>query len=103
NRGELQPIRLTFRSRGPVYPLRISSLNGGETELLVYLLADRALAADGFTVEFSRELSAEVLNGITKNTPEIHGPMHLTKMVRKMRTASMTQDVYFSVPVRLQR
>lgn len=37
--GELQPIRFTFASQRMVYPLRISSVNAGQTELLLYLLA----------------------------------------------------------------
>lgn len=38
--GELQPIRFAFASDEMVYPLKISSSNAGETELLLYLLAD---------------------------------------------------------------
>lgn len=41
--GELQPIRFTFASKQMVYPLRISSVNAGETEVLLYLLADAPL------------------------------------------------------------
>jgi len=37
--GELQPVRFTFRAPRMVYPLRISSVNAGETEVLLYLLA----------------------------------------------------------------
>ncbi len=39
NTGELQPIRFTFASERMVYPLRISSVNAGQTEVLLYLLA----------------------------------------------------------------
>jgi len=42
--GELQPIRLAFPAREMVYPLRISSVNAGETEVLLYLLAERPMA-----------------------------------------------------------
>lgn len=38
--GELQPIRFTFEASEMVYPLTISSVNAGETELLLYVLAD---------------------------------------------------------------
>jgi hypothetical protein len=38
--GELQPIRFTFAAKEMVYPLKISSVNAGETEVLLYLLAD---------------------------------------------------------------
>jgi len=38
--GELQPVRFAFPARRMVYPLRISSVNAGQTEVLLYLLAD---------------------------------------------------------------
>jgi hypothetical protein len=38
--GELQPIRFAFAAREMVYPLKISSVNAGKTEVLLYLLAD---------------------------------------------------------------
>jgi len=38
--GELQPIRFAFAAKEMVYPLKISSVNAGETEVLLYLLAD---------------------------------------------------------------
>lgn len=38
--GELQPVCFSFASKRMVYPLRISSVNAGQTEVLLYLLAD---------------------------------------------------------------
>lgn len=38
--GELQPIRFSFAAKKMVYPLKISSINAGETEVLLYVLAD---------------------------------------------------------------
>jgi hypothetical protein len=38
--GELQPIRFAFDSDEMIYPLRISSINAGYTELLLYCLAE---------------------------------------------------------------
>ncbi len=40
NTGELQPIRLAFATNEMIYPLKISSVNTGETEVLLYILAD---------------------------------------------------------------
>jgi len=40
NTGELQPIRFTFKTPQLVYPLTISSVNAGETELLLYVLTE---------------------------------------------------------------
>ncbi len=55
--GELQPIRFTFPAREMVYPLHISSVNAGRTEVLLYLLADTPMvlasgpAGGGFNVK----------------------------------------------------
>jgi hypothetical protein len=38
--GELQPIRFSFATKEMVYPLKISSVNAGETEVLLYILSD---------------------------------------------------------------
>jgi hypothetical protein len=41
--GELQPIRFTFKTEEIVYPLKISSINAGETKVLLYVLADEPM------------------------------------------------------------
>lgn len=38
--GTIQPVRLCFPAREPIFPLRISAINGNAADLLVYLLAD---------------------------------------------------------------
>jgi hypothetical protein len=43
--GQLQPIRFRFAAKEMVYPLKISSVNSGQTEVLLYLLADAPMAA----------------------------------------------------------
>ena len=47
NVGELQPIRFAFAAKEMVYPLKISSVNAGETEVLLYLLADAPMVVKG--------------------------------------------------------
>jgi|GEM_PF-3421752 len=47
NTGELQPIRFTFESKELVYPLRISCVNAGPTEVLLYLLAGAPMVLKG--------------------------------------------------------
>lgn len=37
--GTIQPIRFRFATPAPIFPLRISSLNAGPADILVYLLA----------------------------------------------------------------
>jgi hypothetical protein len=45
--GELQPIRFRFAAKEMVYPLKISSVNSGQTEVLLYVLADAPMAVEG--------------------------------------------------------
>lgn len=45
--GELQPIRFTFVAKEMVYPLKISSVNAGETEVLLYVLANSPMVLNG--------------------------------------------------------
>ena len=41
--GEIQPVVFRFEGDSLVYPLRISSVNTGETEVVLYVLADRPM------------------------------------------------------------
>ncbi|MDM8549864.1 DUF2330 domain-containing protein [Desulfobacterales bacterium HSG2] len=45
--GELQPVRFSFPADEAVYPLRISSVNAGETEIQLYVLADAPVWGKG--------------------------------------------------------
>ncbi len=38
--GTLPPLRFSFKSKGPVYPLKISSLNSGTTKVTLYVFAE---------------------------------------------------------------
>lgn len=44
--GDLQPLLLRFQSEAMVYPLRMSSLNAGEVEVLIYTLAGSPAVPD---------------------------------------------------------
>ncbi len=45
--GEIQPVRFIFSAKETVYPFRISSVNTGGTEILLYLLADAPMVVKG--------------------------------------------------------
>jgi hypothetical protein len=57
--GTLQPIKLTFESESAVYPLRMSALNTGETDVLIYVLGETPMVPTegGHSVGFSMEHS----------------------------------------------
>ncbi len=53
----IQPVSIRFQSSIIVYPMKISSLNKGSTEVLLYVFADHKVkvqGVDGFEVEYAR-------------------------------------------------
>ncbi len=53
--GVLQSLRFKFRAPEPVYPLKISSLNSGKIDLLLYVLAAHRVNEPLLTTECSLE------------------------------------------------
>lgn len=51
--GTIDPLRFNFNSPEPVYPLRISSLNPGDTEVLLYVLAPQAYGHGSMELEYA--------------------------------------------------
>lgn len=55
--GELQPIRFSFTSKEMVYPMKITSVNNSDTEVLLYLLSNAPMVLkegkqkDGLSIE----------------------------------------------------
>lgn len=94
NAGLLHPIRLTFSAQEPVYPLRISSINRGPTDLLLFVAADTPVRARGFRSDSRRTTSAE-LNRITGSKPRVERDLWLTWLTRRMMPRDMTADLEF--------
>ncbi len=53
--GTVDPLRFTFSASEPVYPLRISSLNPGDTEVLLYVLAPQAYGHESLELEYAEK------------------------------------------------
>jgi hypothetical protein len=51
--GTLDPISLSFACDGPIYPLRMTSLNSGKTDILLYVLAEKRAKAEGLKVRYA--------------------------------------------------
>lgn len=97
--GELKPIRLTFASTAPVYPLKISSMNGGVTDLMLFLITEGPVSKSGLRVRYQRRIQAESLNRVTQGMPRIDRPMWLTYLSRRMPASAMTRDLEFFVRI----
>lgn len=54
NQGTLIPLKFTFKSQDAIYPLKISSLNKGPTEVLLYVFADDVLVHPDFEIQAPR-------------------------------------------------
>lgn len=52
----LQALRITFKTKDIVYPLTISSINGGKAEVLLYFLYDKEISVPGFETKVVRKL-----------------------------------------------
>ncbi|MBN3037751.1 MAG: DUF2330 domain-containing protein [Candidatus Diapherotrites archaeon] len=94
--GTVQPLQMEFDSPEPVYPLRISSINKGSSEVLLYVLADRHVTAEGFDEEYAEWVKSSDIDRYSY--PELSKLLDreyfLTKMRRIMWPVEM-QDVYF--------
>jgi hypothetical protein len=73
--GSIQTMRFTFRSKEAIYPLKISSINRGATDVLLYVFARDNLVHPAFTPrhppspnEFHRYLADLSAYGKTENT-----------------------------------
>ncbi len=121
--GTIQPIRLTFESKRTIYPLRISTVNAGQTEVLLYVFAETPMTHAWFeegtaphlwdfndlTEEdlmyksffrryrdqlFYRPVAAEELPRTAAALPRLQRtPMFLTKLRGRFCSAVMLDDV----------
>ena len=53
SKGTTQPIKLSFNTTQIVYPMKITSLNPGDTEVLLYVFADSEASVEGFSMEYA--------------------------------------------------
>ena len=97
--GTIEPLRFTFKAECPLFPLRISSLNPGDTEVLVYVLGDKAYVSDGMQLENAETWEAAqigALKGYSVLASELEqdGGCELTKLRRTFNPTEM-EDIYF--------
>lgn len=96
--GLLDPVRLSFRSPHPVYPLRISAVSAAEwTEVLLYVCAAHRMTCPGVVTEYANRISSGELRAIRERYPRL-GPLlsegHvLTKLRGSFTPAEMTDDL----------
>jgi len=93
NEGTIQPIKLSFNSSEIIYPLRMTALNPGSTEVLLYVFADCETQIDNFSVEYAEWVYPEDVK-YTKALKEIVTREYfLTKMRRNFSQEEMDDDL----------
>ena len=103
--GMIEPLRLDFDTRALVYPLYITSLGGGVTDIQLYVLSDHRMVARGergryqrrFTTSFAGMLDAEALKAAPTLAELVRdGRTFLTELRTKLAAEEMTDDVAFA-------
>jgi len=110
SKGTTQPIKLRFNTTQIVYPMKITSLNPGDTEVLLYVFADGAASVDDFSVEYADWFHTKAYKLRYNLYPEkaIYGtsellkelitkPYFLTKMRCSFSPDEMTHDLVISI------
>jgi hypothetical protein len=93
--GTITPLRLDFASTDLVYPLRLSSLNPGSTDIDLYLLADHRMDAPGFRTDFADDVSSPAPEARYSELRKLLTPgrTYLTELRATMESADMTHDI----------
>jgi len=91
--GTIQPIMLTFESKEPVYPLKISSVNAGSTEILLYVFTKHQVQVNGFTSEYGKWIETKDAKSYKNLNGLLDDRYYLTKMRRQMWPREMTSDL----------
>jgi len=112
----LEPVKISFTTQTPVYPLKISQLSTRvpeedslevsprTNEILIYLMADGQYKAPLFQTEYVNSVSPESLSALAKESylEDYNSLMEivdkeytLTKLRRTFARSEMDEDVYF--------
>jgi hypothetical protein len=100
SQGIVDPLRFTFDTPEPVYPLRISSLNPGDTEVLLYVLGPEAYGHGSMELEYAERWQPSQI-GAFEEFSDLAGRMResggccVTKMRRTFSPGQM-DDIYLS-------
>jgi hypothetical protein len=101
----LTALRLDFATPEPVYPLYISSMNAGETEVLLYIISQHKtlVEQEGFTLEYAGRVPESYLeeDEYYDNNQDFQELLregegrYITKHRAKMNASAMESDLTF--------
>lgn len=98
HRGQLHPVRLTFSSPEPVFPLRISAISAAaESKVHIYTRDRHRQTVPGFNTAYANRISATEAQRIRAVYPALGAVLtegdFLTKLVRRFSPVEMTEDL----------
>lgn len=105
NEGTLQSLSFVFRAPEPVYPLKISSLNSGKTEVLLYVLAPLWVSDPQMTAvcrltfhfrDWDRLPVGQALFWESLRSHSYSMPVQLTKLRAEFTPEQMSRDILLS-------
>lgn len=91
--GGIEPVKFEFDSPEAVYPLRISSVNKGASEIHLYVFADERQQEPGFNVTYASRFTADEARSYPKLNELLDREYFLTKLERTMWPTQMTYDI----------
>ncbi len=103
--GSIEPLLLEFESRSLVYPLYITSLSPGQTDIQLYVLADHRVQASGYRTVYEQEFRTAFAGMLDeerlKYAPVLtrfvsQGREYLTELRGELHAREMTRDVTFA-------
>ncbi len=96
NEGLLPSLRFTFKAPEPIYPLKVSSLNKGKTDILLYVAAVHRVDAQPMATECSLDYAVSgtqfLLETAGTDLPAWRSA-RLTKLTATLSAEQMTHDL----------
>ncbi len=90
----LTPVSLSFNTTEPIFPLKISSINSGSTEVVLYALSSEYLTTDMLNLEYANIFDVSKMDpsfsAIFKAFPKA---THLTKLRNNVEATEMNADI----------
>lgn len=96
NEGTIQPIKFSFNSTQIIYPLKITSLNPGDTEVLLYVFTDNRTNIQNFTVDYGSWIFPGDIYKFKALKSIVIKPYYLTKLRKVFSHGEIVDDLFIS-------
>ncbi|MDP3014002.1 MAG: DUF2330 domain-containing protein [Candidatus Subteraquimicrobiales bacterium] len=94
--GVIHPVKFSFETDEIVYPLKISAINKGETEILLYVFADHKQEINGFETESANWIEPVNIQHFLYLKPFVKEKMFLTKLRATFKQSEIKDDIYLT-------